>query len=356
MTAGVVRIPRGLVRINGEVMAGWESWSWDGNSMFQADQFSCAFAISGLPANRGVSWFAGQTTLQVELFAGFPADPLNFSAADLESLFLGEADEAEFRWTSGRLILHGRDLTARFLDNKTAEKWPEKTSSQIATILANRRGLTPVVTATSRKVGVYYKNGHVRLTDDRTEWDLLTWLAKEEGFVVYVKGTELHFEPPPSAGTYPVSYQAASRGRTPIGSQIRIDTTRVLTVARDITVTVRSADPKSKKTIVRKAQRTGRGGAAQNYVYSFPALSAAAAQQRANQILADLSRHEMRLRFSGPADNLLRKSDVISLTGTGTTFDQTYFPDSVTRTLDARGAYQMEALAKNHSPESDPRL
>jgi hypothetical protein len=56
----------------------------------------------------------------------------------------------------------------------------------------------------------------------------------------------------------------------------------------------------------------------QEYSYSIPGLTPEQAQQRANQLLAELSRHEVRLAMSGPADNLLRKSDLIEFTGTGT--------------------------------------
>jgi phage protein D len=358
MAQGELRQPRGLARINGEVIAGWRDWDWDGNAMFLADTFTCNFALNGLPASRGPDWWATQTDLEVELFAGFPADPANYGPGDLENLFSGRVDELSVQWSSGVVRLAGRDLTATFLDNKTSEKWPQQTASQIATILANRRGLTPKVTATTTKAGIFYKDGAVRLTDDRTEWDLLTWLAREEGFVVYVTGKELHFEPPPAKGSYPLKYQPAGPDTPyPVGPVLTIDTTRVLTVARDITVTVRSVNPKTKKIIVRKATRNRKGsGLVQNYTYSFPGLDPAGAQKKANQILADLSRHEMRLNFRGPADNALKKSDLITLSGTGTAFDQTYFPDSIRRSISFDGGYVMQVAAKNHNPESQPDL
>jgi hypothetical protein len=44
------------------------------------------------------------------------------------------------------------------------------------------------------------------------------------------------------------------------------------------------------------------------------------------------------------------------LTGTGTDFDQTYFPDSIARTFDQAGGYTWRIQAKNHSPEGQPSL
>lgn len=357
MAASTVRQPRGLVKVNGTPISGLIGWTWDGNSMFQADQFGVDFAFGALPAANDAGWFSTQTDLDVELFVGFPRDPDKFGAADLESVFSGRTDEVFVKWEQGMVSLKGRDLTAPFLDNKNSAKWPMKTSSEIVTALAGKYGLTPVVTATSTRVGKYYKDAYVRLQDDRTEWDLLTWLAREEGFVVYVQGKELHFGPAPTASTYTLTYTPPAKGELPSGQMVRTDTSRVLTVARDIKVIVRSWNPKKKVPIIRDATRNKKGSAqVQTYVYTFPNLDAAGCQARANQILADLSRHEMQLRFSGPADSLLKKSDLIAFKGTGTAFDQTYYPDSIARTFSAREGYSWRVSAKNHSPESQVSL
>lgn len=356
MTQGQLRQPRGLVKVNGRAMPSWVSWSWDGNPLYQADTFSVFLSLSGM-SGRDAAWWAAQNDLEVELFAGFPADASSYDESDLESLFIGVADDLAIDWNTQALTLTGRDLTAGFLDNKTSEKFPNKTSSQIAETLAGRRGLTPVVTATKTKVGAFYKTDHVRLEDDRTEWDLLTWLAREEGFVVFVQGRELHFGPAPTKATYQVSYVAGDTARTPSGNFVRLTTSHGLTVAKDITVTVRSWNSKQKRAFTRKATRSkGAGAKAQNYVYTIPGLLPEQAQQRANQLLAELSKHEMKLRLDGPADNSLKKSDLIQVQGTGTAFDQTYFPDSVHREIDRDGGYVWSVSAKNHSPESQVNL
>lgn len=356
---GELRRPRGAVKINGTAMPSWKSWTWDGNSLYQADTFSVRLSLNDMPAANDAKWLSSQSDLQVELFAGFPAntDAGGTGTEGLESLFQGTTDDLDIDWDMGLVTLTGRDLTAAFLDNKTSEKFPNKTASQIATILAGRRGLTPVVKSTSTQVGRYYKDTHTRIEDDRTEWDLITWLAREEGFVVYVKAKELHFEPPPTSGTYKVTWTPGGRGKTPSGSVVRLKTGRTLTVARDITVTVNSWNSKQKKTFTRKATRSKKGsGQVQNYNYTIAGLKPEEAQLRANQILAELSRHEMRLTLDGPADNDLHKSDLITLSGTGTDFDQTFFPDAITRSMDCDGGYGFHVAAKNHSPESQPNL
>ena len=348
------RQPRGLIQINGARVESWVNWSIESNSLYRADTFSLIFALHGLPAHHDAAWFAEQTKADIEIFAGVPSDPDNFTASELTSLLQGRADEIEVDWVGGLIEITGRDRTADFIDNKTTEKYPNLTSSQIVEKLAAKHGLKPVVTATSTLVGKFYEIDKVRLQDDRTEWDLLTWLAREEGFVVYVKGTELHFEPAPDENQDPwvLKYTPATTGAPDLNATA-LKTTRTLTVAKDITVTVRSWNHKQKKAFVKKATRAkGSGPNVQQYSYTIAGLTPEQAQQRANQILAQLSKHEVKLSFDAPADTILTIRNTVQLQGTGTAFDQTYFPDTIHREMGQ--GFSMTVTAKNHSPESEP--
>lgn len=361
----VVRQPRGAVKINGQVIDGWLHFDTDETEFYSPDTFRVAFAMSALPQDKGVAWFASQTKLEVELFAGFPADPDHFGPEELESVFFGRTDEPAFDWDTLTIELTGRDLTADLIDHKTSEKYVNQTASQIATKLAGKYGLTPVVTATSQTVGRYYQIDHVELKDDRTEWDLLTYLARQEGFVVFVRGKELHFQPKAKAGQdpYVIRWTPASADGPPELNGTRLKTTRTLTVARDIEVTVTSWNHKQKKGFKvqskrSKGQRGSKGGKVevQKYSYSIPGLTIDQAQKRADQIRDELSKHEMKLSLEGPADNLLHIDDVIQLQGTGTAFDQAYYPSSIARTLTVDGGYGWTVEAKNHGVESEPAL
>lgn len=366
--ASEVRQPRGLVKVNGAVVTGWTEFEAEQNEFYSPDTFRVSFAMSDLPKENGAAWFAAQGRLEVELFVGFPADPDHYSPGELTSIFFGVADEPSFEWDVLTIEITGRDLTADLIDHKTSEKYVNSTASQVATKLAQKYGLKPVVAATQTKVGRYYTRDLVNLQDDRTEWDLLTFLAREEGFAVYVKGRELHFEPK-TAGKgepYLIRYTPASADGPPTLNGVRLTTSRALTVARDIEVTVTSHNSKKKlsfKAVSRRSKTQkgpGAAGSVQKYSYSIPGLTQDQAQKRADQIRDELAKHEMKLRLEGPADNLLWITDAILLEGTGTAFDQTYFPQSIIRRLKAGdgedGGYSWMVEAKNHSPESEPSL
>ena len=353
-TSGV-RQPRAIVRINGQPLSGWETLEIEENSFAQPDTSRVEFAIGALPSGQGVDWFAAQTDLEIEILAGFPSDPTSFSASDLTSLHSGRVDTVDVQWEQGLLVLSGRDHTADLLDAKTSEKFVNMTASQVATTLAQRHGLTPVVKPTTQKVGRYYQIDHVALQDDRPEWDLLTWLAREEDYVVYVRGKELHFQPADSQrSTYTLN---VDRTAGLAGEFVTLKTTRELTIAKDISVTVRSWNAKAKKAYSTKATRYKSGGKnVQQYSYTIGGLTPEQAQLRANQLLSELSKHEMKLTWTAPADAALTMASLIQLQGTGTAFDQTYYPDTITRSMSVSAGFVMTVAAKNHSPQSEPSL
>lgn len=357
------RQPRGLVRINGEVVPGWISWEVDNNTFYQADTFRCRFALSKMPPDKDAAWWSSQKEIFVEVLAGFPVDPERFDAAELDSLIYGKVDDVTYD-PVGRLIeLCGRDLTSELIDAKTTEKFQNLTSSQIAELLAKRHGLIPVVVATKTKAGKYYEIDHARLTDERSEWDLLTYLAHEERYVVYLKGKELHFEPLPeeSQNPYVLLWEPPTDDRGfPIFNGTSISFTRNLTVAKGVVVTVRSWNAKNKKAFsvtypTHKAKGTAPGKSsppAQNYYFTIPGLTPEQALQRAQAKHKEITQHEMRLSFSMPADTILKGKDIIRVEGTDSAFDQTYYPESINRTMSLSDGYAMTGSAKNVSPEN----
>lgn len=347
-------------------MPGWFEWEIDNNTFYQADTFRVKFALSMLPSAFGAAWWASQSKVFVEVFAGFPVDPENFTTSDLDSMLYGQVDDITLDPVGTVVEVAGRDLTAELIDTKTTEKWPNLTSSQIVEQLAKRHGLTPVVTKTTQKSGKYYEIDHVRLTDQRSEWDLLTWLAHQEQFVVYMKGKELHFEPQPTTSDDPYILQweaPTPDSASPIFNGKSITFARNLTLAKDVIVEVRSWNAKNKKGFTKKAQATHNKntvlkgaaqpvGEAQTYSYTVPGLTPEEALQWAQAKLREITAHEVRLSATLPADNVLRGTDLIQVRGTETAFDQTYYPDSIVRNMSVNEGYFMTINAKNHSPES----
>lgn len=356
-----VRQPRGAVKVNGELIPGWASWEVDNNAYRSADTFRVVFIVSMLPSTRDAAWFAAQSSMFVEILAGFPADPQNFTASELDSMIYGQTDEVLFDPTKGAIELSGRDLTAALIDTKTSEHFANQTASQIAMTLAQRHNLKPVVTATKTLAGDYYKDDHSSTTQQQSEWELLTFLANVEDFVLYVKGQELHFEPRPSEQTdhYVIAWDGpnADRGYS-VANVVDLRFSRALTIAKGITVEVHSWNIKQKKGFTAswpkaaKAVKPGQSGAeTQIYRYTIPGLTQDKALQRAQSIYRQIIAHEMRLTGYLPADNVLDCAKTLLVRGTGTAFDQVYYPESVMRSMSLNEGYRMNIRAKNTGPE-----
>lgn len=362
-----LRQPRGAVLVNGVRIKGWIAFEVENNVFYEADTFHVKFSLSALPSDFNEAWWASQVEIFIELFAGFPADVINYSQFDLMSLVYGRVDDVEYNPIDRCLTVSGRDLTATMIDAKTTEKFQNLKASDIAISIAKRHGLTPVVTATKIKVGKFYTLDKNRLNDAKSEWDLITSLAQDEQFVVYVKGKTLHFEPQPAinADPYILRWQApsASNGAYSLNA-ITMEFKRALTLSRGIIVTVQTINHKTGKTIkatypANKASTIKAGGSApvaQSYFRRIPQGDYQKALQVAQQMHKDLTQHEMKLSASLPADNILGVANILKVTGTGTAFDQIYYPESITRTLSAQEGYMMQISAKNKSPQNQVSL
>ena len=363
------RQPRGAVKVNGELIAGWIELEVENNAFYSADTFRCKFAGALLPADRNEAWFAEQQDMFVELFVGFPSDPTSFSASDLQSFIYGQVDHITVDPVNYTIEVDGRDLTRVFIDTKTTQKWPNQTSSQIATQLAQAHGLTPVVTATTTRVGKYYEIDHVNMSDERSEWDILTYLADLEGFKVWVRGQTLYFQPAPSPSSttpYQIVYQVATTSSGAKANFEAVKFTRALTVSRGIQIKIRSWNkkfakgftvsyPSNVKTI--KVGSSSVGAGAQIYSKTIPNLTQDQALQYAQNWYQQIVAHEMKIEgLTMPGDNDIDTTSLIQLSGTGTAFDQMYYPDSIHRTLNFDSGYEMTISAKNHAPDSEVTL
>jgi phage protein D len=265
-----------------------------------------------------------------------------------------------FHPVSGILSVSGRDLTSYFIDTKTTQQWVNHTASQIATELSALHGLTPVVTATTKKAGSFYQIDNVLVTNQHSEWDLLSYLAAKESMVVYCKGQELHFEPKPDKASDPYVLRWTAPTLTngyPTFNGKQLSISRNLTVAKGVVVWVQALNVKTGRAFsvgypANKAKGTKPGQASPSaQVFTFrlrgKEMTEDAALQYAQAKHKEITQHEVRLSATLPADNILMPTSVLQLTGTNSAFDQVYFPDAITRHMSVTDGYSMSFTAKN---------
>lgn len=348
--ASAARQPRPILTLNGVTLAGLVEAEVTNASHFASDTFRAVLASSKLPAAYGPAYWAQAMGDKIGLSVAF-------SGESPTQLILGQVDHIDYDPLMRRIVLSGRDLSAPLIDTKTSEKFVNQTSSQIAQTLAQRHGLRASVQATTAKAGTYYSSENVVLTQDQSEWDLLVYLAEHEGFDVWVSGNTLNFQPSPvnTNPAYKISWQDFPQVSS---NAIDIHLSRSETLAKDIIVKVQSWNQKQQRaftvtykvTQANKSQRTG--GLAQTYSYSVPNLTRDQALALAKSKAEDITRHERILTASLPGDNKLTTRAMVQLVGTNTAWDQSYYPDTITRRISFEEGYRMELRAKNHSTQS----
>jgi phage protein D len=357
------RQPICQVRING-ILVNFIDLEISSPSYYEADTFELTLAQKDFPPEMNVNFWDNNQAFLVEVYAGFLSN--NIGNTTFELILTAQVDNLDIELEHGIYLLTGRDLTAKFIDNKTSEKFQNLTSSQVATLLAQRRGLTPNVTTTNTPVGYFYNNDHVQLAVEKTEWDILVYLAQQENFLVFVSGTTLNFVPIPTEQSTPYALTwivPNALNGSPVSNVKRLKLQKSMTLAKDVIVEVRSWNQQQKKGFTVKAKAVPNKktfisskaqpiGDAQTYSFVVGGLTKEQAQQYAQQKLREITRFQRLIEVEAVGDNALKKDSIIKLTGTGSDFDQFYYPSRVTRKWNLDDGYEMTIEAKNSSPIS----
>ena len=343
MLTSSVRFPQLLVLANGSQISGAIEAQVHANNHFSADRFSVLIALS---ADRGAAQFWSSTS-DVFLDVQMSVDGFIF-----KSLVQGAVDHIDLDMGQRLVRVEGRDLTAALIETRTQETFANQTSSEIASTLAQRHNLDARVAATSTPVGRYYQSEHDRITLNQfsratTEWDLLTFLAQQEGYDVFVSGRTLFFQP---------SSTSMETTVVSLSSVLNLRLERALTLAQDIEVTVKSWNSRQQSAFTQTARKQARGqmdGTPQRYVYVRPNLTSDQALQFAQRKLAELSRHERLAKITMPGELSITPRSRISIEGTGTDFDQIYHVDVVERVLHVETGFIQHMRCKNANPVSE---
>jgi phage protein D len=341
------RTPRSILMVGGKTI-NWTGWCIEHNGIYEAGTIRITVPA---PYAEWPMW-TQQTEIIVDVYAGFPSDPDNYSIADLTLLMSARIDELRLDPATATFTLSGRDLTSLFIDNKNDAKYPNMTSSQIAVALAAKfQALQTNITPTTQLVGNYYDADQVQMQHQDSMWTLLTYLAQREGMQCFVLGRTLHFGSFGSAvsnAPYAIVFQAPTATQPyPSANAEKLEFSHDLTISGDVSVRVRSyhgarnasysataTSTKADKTI---AQSATMAQTAQAYDFTFPGLTQADCQAKATRLLGDISKHELKMEVTTPGDVQVFPWTPVTVQGTGTGFDTTYQVSKICRTFDKRG-------------------
>lgn len=361
-----VRFPRAIVQVN-DVGIKYLDVRIDTNDFSSADEFTVSVPLNGQPKPFTFGYWGNAAQFLIKIYVGFPTNPQQFTQDELELVFVGEADNCYVDPVAGVVRLVGRDLTSRLIDKKTTRKFSSLTASQLATLLANENGLTPIVTPTTTTLGSFYFLDQTLLSRTETEWDLLNSAATQEGFVVYVEAGNLIFKPKPviPGNPYVIYYnQPTNTFASPVSNVERITFERDMTLAQDVIVKVRcpySSMTGNDFTVIATAHNTSRSelkglptpsGHKQVYTFIKPGFTKQQALQYAQNVLKNIAQHGIKMYATLPGDPIFKKDTVVQVQGTDSDYDTYYYMSNILRTIRPDG-FKMTISTKNSPTNSE---
>jgi phage protein D len=342
--------PRSIVVVGGYVVP-FNNWTVESTGFDTADTFSIKlpFSVTNEPGDLIInnsleksSALFTDSDILVEVYRGLPNNPDKYSISDLTQNIMGYVDtvDVDFNDTDGeKVTLTGRNLAALLIDTQITDKYPNKTASQIATLFAKQHGLTPKVTNTTTLAGTFYNQDATTLSSSSSQWDILMFLAQQEGFVVRVVGSSLYFGPIST-----VTDSTLAPIQMTWGSNImELTFERSPNAARDLQVQVISYDRHHKHRIVAKAksttqysQRLKNTMQRESYLetYAIPGLTRNQANSIAKSKLKSLSQQQIigTLKTNGEYNFTIDRR--IQLNGCGKVLDGTYYVNRITESFD----------------------
>jgi hypothetical protein len=315
------------------------------NNYFSCDSFSitiAAGAVSGESLDQLMTLASGP----VELRAG-PSDD-----CDATTLICGTADRAVIDPVVGVFSAEGRDLSAALIDSYVQQDFVNQTASEVVATIAAQYGILAEVIPTFDNIGRYFADGYTRLSLGdfsryRSNWDLIVQLAREQNFDVYMSGPTLYFGPSICIGTNPVQvnlcdvismqFQQNLRLNTPLGVAVQTWDSQQASASRGVASSGMAA-------------MVGGTGSGTSYLFTQPNLTAAQADARAAMYIREVCRLGSQIKIQMPWNLSINPRCIISVAGSGTSFDGWYTVDLVERVYSTTAGAVQFVLATVWSP------
>jgi hypothetical protein len=343
--------PRSIVKLDGQSVY-FLDWTVNLNSTHQADDFTInlPFRIDQNQTQNYLvatpekpSYLFTKSDVLVEIFVGFPRNPENYQSSDLKRIMYGNMDTAELNLSnSGEVVtLTGRNRVAPFLDTKSTIKYQNMTSSAIAGMLAKKYGLATSITPTYTLAGKYFAGDSTVINSDTCEWDLLAFLADQEGFELRVWDNTLYFGPfEKIIGNVTTDGLKYTWGQNIVDLTI----TRSPHAAKNLIIDVHSYNSKTGKHIKATAKKTGSSsGESFHQRYYYPGLTQDQAQKKATSILNQLSKLEIIGTLDVVGHEKLTVDRLLLLNGLGTGLSNQYYVRKASHTFNMiSGGYQAQ--------------
>ena len=191
--------PRALVYLGDTYYLTPVGFEVDFSSYGAVDEAKITFSLSDKPDFSGI-YKGDEAPIPIRIYAGFPANPNNYSVSDLTPRFIGLVDSFETDGLKDELIVHCRSLAAYFIANKHTTNFNNQTSLYVINYFCQLAGLTPHIGLRSGQTACTLSQAlgaeFVASVRNMREWDILLACAKYDAVDLWVHGTDLYYVAP----------------------------------------------------------------------------------------------------------------------------------------------------------------
>jgi phage protein D len=320
---GILRKPRCWLAVAGATIMPIEC-SVHLSAHQSADTFSATIALDD-PSGLDEHFWADVPKIDAAVLATNDAN-----LPGLVTLISGPCDHPEIHWDARTVHVSGRDKTAQLLDQKTNEKWQNKSAKDIITDLAGRGGLSVQFQGGATRAGLEFKTDRNRISNLDSAWNVIVRLARQEGCIAFVKGTTLYIQPIDAAtgAVTQVFYQRPTPESYANGTFVTLTTSRDLNLAKGVKLNHRSWRHQQGDMVESEYEASGAGG---TLTYRLRGANLQKDQQDtiAQARLKEIISHERKITVDLPGDVTIDPTGMIQLAGTGTGYDQAYLISDV---------------------------
>ena len=342
----VPRVPRARVIVGGQVATGVIDVRVMSTNYYSADWFHVSLTYTG-DQTPPVAYWSSVEGCEVDIQCRLRPQEV------YRSLIEGYVDSVVIDPIYRIVRIEGRDHSASLLSTCSRTAYANLSAGEIVSLVAINRGLIPNVYPTADLIGRFYGSGNDEMligqySNNMTDWDLIVQLARREAFDVYVVGKTLYFGPPGGAAKKMFSVTPEDV------TDLRLE--RSLVRPTDVAVSVRSWNSQLQQALgtglagmpggwAPNAVDAGRSSASTTMVMA-PNLRPDDIVRINRMISQELIQHRRTIELEMPGELDMNPRCGISLSGTGTVFDQYYDIESVDRLFGPVSGYVQRVRAR----------
>lgn len=314
-----------------------------------ADTFYATLPLDNVGGLDEIFW-ANATPISIEI-----RGTNDKATGGYRQLLIGNVDETQINFNDRTVAIKGRDYTARLLDYKVAQQWRNRNVDDVIKEVAGAVGLDVQFVGDEVRAGTQYDQDFTHVADLTSGWNVIVDLARKVGCIAFVKSTTVYVQPIDAMplGTVPFRYARPTPLQRAQSTAPMISAMRNLNLAKDASVTIKSYQHKQGKRVVSTFDSKGKQTSATSdrLVFEHRAANLTKGQQdkiAKAHLKATISHERVVNITNAPGDvNAVAGLMGMTLTGTGTAFDQTYILSEVVHRFSREGGYGMDLTAHN---------